>query len=307
MAPQNTNSPTSFGSQKRASNSMASPTGSTAPTAAGNPLESLYTSALQTNAGDYDSIMQQYKDIANKPLVSPTPIIPTTVGYSASPEFQKAMAGYSNLARTGGYSDADTQALRARGISPIRSIYASAQQGLNRQRALQGGYSPNYTAATARLSRDLSDQVSNVTTNVNAQLAQMIAEGKRAGLAGHGQLASGENLAKNEFNRINAETTNRTSEVNTARQLEVEKINADRQLQSVAGQQSLYGTTPALSNTFGNQVLQALQLIMQGQIAQPPIPVKSAGNMKGGMKIPTYGSPTGYSNDPYSTKMPVFG
>jgi hypothetical protein len=183
----------------------------------------LYNTAVGQQATDYGNIMKGYQNL------------------SSSPGYQNT----ANLAQTGGYSDADQAAIRERGISPIRSIYASAQQNVDRNKALQGGYSPNYGAVQAKMSRDMSTQIGDQTTKVNADLAQNIAQNKM-------QMAP-------QF--------------------------AAQAAQPLQNQQSLYGTTPALSNLFGNQALQAGQL--QNNINQAPA-------------ITPYGTP----NSPYSGTAP---
>lgn len=166
----------------------------------------LYNTAVEQQAGDYSSIMQQYKNLANGP----------------------AMANLGELASTGGYSEGDKANLRERGLGPIRSIYSSANRDVDRQKAIQGGYSPNYGAVKAKMARDLSTSIGDQVTKVNAGIADSVAN-NRVGLAG---------------------------------------TYANAQLQPVQGQQSLYGTTPALASTFGNQALQSAQL--QQNINQAP-------------------------------------
>ncbi len=166
----------------------------------------LYNTAVQQQAGDYGDIMSQYKNFSSNPAVQ----------------------NVNQLAQTGGYSDADQANIRERGISPIRSIYSSAMQNVDRQKALQGGYSPNYGAVQAKMARELSGSLSDASTNVNAQLAQNIAQNK----------------------------------------MSIAPTAANLAFQPIQGQQSLYGTTPALASTFGNQALQAGQL--QNQINQAP-------------------------------------
>ncbi len=106
---------------------------------------------------------------------------------SWDPEFRgaisKALGGYGSFAENGGFSPQDIQDIRARAISPTRSIYSRAQQDISRNRSLQG-FSPNYTAAKAKMTRDLSSQISDANVNANASIAQMIQQGKLAGLAG---------------------------------------------------------------------------------------------------------------------------
>jgi hypothetical protein len=158
----------------------------------------LYNTAVGQQAQDYGNIMAGYQNL------------PSTPGYQNT----------ANLAATGGYSDQDKEDIRARGISPIRSIYSSAQQNVDRNKALQGGYSPNYNATQAKMARDESQQISDATTNVNATLAQNIAQNK-IGLA---------------------------------------PTYAAQETAPLEGQKSLYGTTPALASTFGTQALQAANL-----------------------------------------------
>lgn len=177
----------------------------------------LYNTAIEQQAGDYGNIMNAYKGLQNGPAVQ----------------------NLQDLATTGGYSEADKQNIRERGISPIRSIYSSANRDIDRQRSLQGGYSPNYTASKAKMAREQSNIISDKVTDVNAQLAQNVAT-----------------------NRINTAGT-----------------YANAAIQPVQGQQSLYGTTPALASTFGNQALGAAQLqnqINQGNGSQQPLVRKPA-------------------------------
>jgi hypothetical protein len=166
----------------------------------------LYNTAVEQQAKDYDNIMSGYK------------------GFNSSAPMQN----FSELAATGGYSEQGKQDLRERGVSPIRSIYANANRDVDRQKALQGGYSPNYTAAKTKLARDLSQDIGDRVTSVNAGIAQNVAS-NRVGLA--------PGLASQSFAPL-------------------------------SGQASLYGTTPALANTFGNQAMNSAQL--QNQIYTSP-------------------------------------
>lgn len=105
--------------------------------------------------------------------------VPRQVG-----DYEDIMSGYKNFAETGGFSPQDTSNIRARAIAPTRAVYANAQRELGRSRALQGDYSPGYATAQARLSRDLSSGLSDANTNAEAAIAQMVQQGKLAGLSG---------------------------------------------------------------------------------------------------------------------------
>lgn len=85
---------------------------------------------------------------------------------------------------TGGYSDKDIQNLRARSLSPLVSTFSNANNEINRTRSLQGGYSPNTTAALAANARNLGYGAADASTNVEAGLADSIRQGKEWGATG---------------------------------------------------------------------------------------------------------------------------
>src|SRR5665213_861562 len=273
----------------------------------------VYGGSLATTGQNYDSLMGNYNDLLASSKASPiapissTPtqpninfapttaaqVSPSTTQYSQSGDTSTALGDLSGLASTGGYSDANIADLRARGVSPIRSVYANAQTNLDRQRTLQGGYSPGYTAATAKMARELSDSIAGQVTNVNAGLAQNIASNKLSAAPAYASAAGAEasrkagidtantsaiNTAASEnaaardnasqFNaqgNLNAQEANtKITQQNAANKLAVDQSNQgiaaknnQQLLDIIKSMQSLYGTTPALANTFGNQALAA--------------------------------------------------
>lgn len=101
------------------------------------------------------------------------------------------MAGYQGFANTGGYSPEDVASMRQRAQSGVTAAYGNTMQHLDRARALGGaGGSPNYIAAVSKANRELPQQLSDATTNVNATLAQQIASNKLQGLGGMTQAYS---------------------------------------------------------------------------------------------------------------------
>jgi hypothetical protein len=99
-------------------------------------------------------------------------------------------------------------------------------------------------------------------TGVNAELANSIRQGKLAGLSGMagvgGQMGG---LSSQEAGRmLQAGMANQNADLQ-AQQLSEQSLQALRQnqLAGLHGQTSLYGTTPALASTFGNQALNAYQ------------------------------------------------
>lgn len=95
-----------------------------------------------------------------------------------------SFGGFQDFAKTGGFSAADLANIRARAVSPVRAIYANAQQNVNRQRALQGGYSPGFGVLQARMAREQGQGISDASTNAEAAIAEMVQQGKLAGLQG---------------------------------------------------------------------------------------------------------------------------
>lgn len=247
----------------------------------GNPAT--FTAAATQQAKDYDTIMQQYKDLAAKfsqnPLttkpVSFSPIAPQTTTYAQSPDVTSSLASLKGLTDTGGYSAKDIQDIRERDISPIRSIYAQGEQELERNRALSGGYSPSFNATAAQMARDESQKISDVTTAANAGIAQNVAANKIAAAPSYASAAASANAAKtavdeqnaniiNQINQANQQLSTQIGEFNQGMDLQTQLANRGNILNTIGGQASLYGTTPALTSTFGNQVSQATQL-GQGQ------------------------------------------
>lgn len=311
------------------------PSTPTSPTSLfGNP--STFTAAANQQGSDYDTIMAQYDKIANNSFNSPNsgnvqapkgispssanfsntsfnpvsfnPIAAKTAKYSQSDDVTKSLSDLSNLVDTGGYSDADKEDIRARDISPIRSIYANAQENVNRSRALGGGYSPGSNVMQARMSREEADQVGNMNSKANADIAQAVAGNKIAAASPYASASAAANAAKTESDRHNADIVNQINqfnsqyglqagefnsqgktqndqfnsqgnlnsdefnsqsrmnadEFNNSMETSVAEANANRAtsmgLDALRGKASLYGTTPALTSLFGNQVGQAAQL-----------------------------------------------
>lgn len=281
----------------------------------GNPAS--FTAAARTQGNDYDAIMKSYRDFLNTNnagSLSPTNITPQNVSlpneviprevtptlspYSQSEDVTKSLADLSDLATTGGLSEGDIANIRARDISPIRSIYANAQRNVERQRALQGGNSPNFNAVQSKMAREESDIIGNKTTDVNAGIAEMVQRGKLSAAPAYASASSSEAARKAESNRINAEIVNQINEANAGRferantgninraldvntgnvtrNYESQVANTNRALQeslarrqaslsALEGMKSLYGTTPALTSLFGNQVSQAANISQNQQ------------------------------------------
>lgn len=131
--------------------------------------------------------------LIKKPVISPQkPVAPAVAPQPLTPTYTNpAQAGFAEFARTGGFSPTDLANIRARAVSPVRAVYANAMQNVNRQRALQGGYSPGYNVMQGRLARQQSSGISDAATNAEAGIAEMVQKGKLAGLQGLSSTAGG--------------------------------------------------------------------------------------------------------------------
>lgn len=234
-----------------------------------NPMNA-YRSAIPTQAKDYDEIMGGYRGLLNggnpeldslignyKDLMSKTGQMPSDVEYSDAPEMQEAFRKLREFSETGGLSDTEAGDLRARGISPIRAVYANMQRGMDRQRALSGGYSPNYNAAASRMARESSESIAGATQNVNAEIAKMRQEGRLKMAPEFSKLADSKNSLMNQIALQNQK--NKADWANQQNSLlsgmgDLINRKDDNKFNALKGMTSLYGTTPALVDTFGQQV-----------------------------------------------------
>lgn len=190
-----------------------------------NYLDQNYIDASNRGVQDYTGLQNGYNSLMQTP---------------ASHQNFGAYSGYQDFSKTGGYSPQDVSAIRARAIAPTRAVYTNAQDNIDRSRRLTGGYSPNYTAATAKLTRDLANSIGDQNTNVEAALADQIRQGKLAGLGG---------MTNIDADRMQENLGNRSA-----------------QLQAMGGATNLYGTAPGLQRAFANDMFQGNgnQLQLQG-------------------------------------------
>jgi len=221
---------------------------------------------------DYTDIMKRFRDIydsSTNPANSNykfNPYEAAQATYSRSPDTTAALASLNELSRTGGLSDADQQNLRARGVSPIRAQYATAQRDMDRQRRLNGGYSPNFGAVTSKMTRDQSSLIADQMDKVNANIAEMVQSGKLSAAPNYASAAQAESELKNKFELENAGAKNEANRFNASGMFESRKNQFNDRLSAAQGMTSLYGTTPARSNLYSGDALNNAQF--QNQVNQ---------------------------------------
>lgn len=264
------------------------------PTPMFNPKPNLPlpTSAAPANQGpvagvdnqqnDYTDLIGKYDaqigKISGRPTAVPhaaqgAPVSAVHTQYTEDPRHSAGMANLAEMAASGGYSAADKADLRARGVAPIRSAYASAKRDADRKRSIQGGYSPNAGAGSTRFAREQAGLVGDKISDVNAGIAEKVA-GNRTQLA-PAWTNAGANITgmQNSINAANAGADNNVNQFNAGMDLNYDQLNAgidqnnignqttqDNQVaQLLQGQAGLYGTTPGRAALFGNQALQGQQ------------------------------------------------
>ena len=210
-----------------------------------------YGRGSEMDFGDRANIMGKYNQIYGGSAPGGgggvSGFAPSHIGYNDPFNSYK---GFQEFSQTGGYSRPDIANMRARGISPIRASYANAEREIGRQRALQGGYSPNATSALSRMAREQGQLGADATQNVEAGLAEARNKGRLSGLAGMSDIEKQRLAADLEVGKFNA-SANMSAGASASG---ASAQNAENQLAALRGMTSLYGTTPGMSELFGNQV-----------------------------------------------------
>lgn len=234
-----------------------------------------YNAATEQAKADYGNIMGQYQNFQQGLKPTKFTYNPVTASAAQPKELgesygimREALPGYRDFANTGGYSAQDITDLRSRGVAPIRSVYGNSMMELDRARALGGNAgSPNYIAALSRAQRELPQQISDATQNVNAGLAQDIRQGKLAGLSGLSGIGSSMgSLASAQGGReLEAQLANQSADLRAQGMSEDSIQNMNRNtLSAISGRGSMYSATPGQASLFGNQAMNALG--MQGNL-----------------------------------------
>lgn len=259
--------------------------------------EAAYPRAIEQQAGDYDQIMQGYRnqlnqqdpdygDLMNRYRSSLTTMQqgPAQATYGETPQFQEAFGSARDLASTGGINATEEADMRSRGVSPIRAAYQNAARNMERQARIGGGRSANYNAAASRMAREQGESMAGALTNVNAGIAETRQRGRIAGTGNMTTMGEGSSNRMNEVGMANALARNRHGETMAnmyGGMGNLMQMNQNRRQNALQGMTSLYGTTPALVNTFGNQVQNAQQMA-QNQRRNPRPRMAGAGGMSSG-------------------------
>jgi hypothetical protein len=237
-----------------------------------NAFAQNYGQGSAQNIGDYTDIMNNYRAIATGAGTEgyggggggygAGGYTPFTVSYD---DPFNSYGGFQDFASTGGYSGADMANLRARGVSPIRAAYANAQRGIDTQRSLQGGYSPNAIAARVKMAREQGQSAADAVQNVEGGIVNQRNANKLSGLGGMSGIEGQRLGAQIDVGKYNADAMARAQAQNigagqagAAASAAAARAAMGDRLDALHGMTSLYGTTPGMSQLFGSQLLQGV-------------------------------------------------
>jgi len=228
-----------------------------------DPIAQLYdraNSEYDMQRADYGDIMRRFKDLydssSNAGNYRFNPVTAAQSSYNKSADTTAALASLRDLSETGGLSGADQQNLRARGMSPIRAQYATAQRDMDRQRRLNGGYSPNFGAVTSRMARDQSSLIADQMDKVNANIAQMVQSGKLSAAPNYASAAQAESELAHRVGMSNTAARNDANMFNAKGMIDARMQQRGDRMQAATGMTQLYGTTPARTAQSQNNALQ---------------------------------------------------
>lgn len=222
-----------------------------------------------------DMFRNYYQDAANRGIGERQNILQN---------MEPVRAGYQNFANTGGYSQGDISNMRARALAPTTGVYDSALRNVERQKSMQGGYSPGFGTLMARMAREKSQSLNDANIGVEASLADMIHQGKLQGLQGLGgvnQQAIGlYGAAPGEANMFGNQVLQGTNQLN-------ESLGQSNQLnQAAAGQQIAASQLPGKFQSAMGNISSGLGVVGQiGGMAYPWLNPMSGG-MSGGFNRP---------------------
>lgn len=238
-----------------------------------DPIAQLYdraNSEYDMQRGDYTDIMKRFRDLydrsGNSANYAFNPTTADQATYRKSPDTTAALASLRDLSETGGLSGTDQQNLRARGVSPIRAQYATAQRDMDRQRRLNGGSSANFGAVTSKMTRDQSSLIADQMDKVNANIAQMVQSGKLSAAPNYASAAQAESELASKFELSNTAARNDANMFNAKGMLDSRMQQRGDRMQAATGMTQLYGTTPARTALTQNNALQNAEF--QNQMKQ---------------------------------------
>jgi hypothetical protein len=94
------------------------------------------------------------------------------------------IAGYKDIGRTGGWSDADKANVRLKASRTPTAFYTNLRNDMERRKNATGGYAPGFGASAARNTRESARAAADATLDSEVGIADSVRSGKLAGLSG---------------------------------------------------------------------------------------------------------------------------
>jgi hypothetical protein len=135
----------------------------------------------------------------------------------------------------------------------------------------------------------MADTIGQRETDINATIAENVARNRLSGAGALATASEESDRARMAREQANTDIVNQINQLNESIRLQVQAANNQNLLASAEGMKSLYGTTPALTSMFGQQVSDATRLGQNQQQINKQNPAPQS--ISGGMRVrPQYGS-----------------
>lgn len=181
----------------------------------------------------------------------------------------RALPGYEELAKTGGYSDADRANIRSRGAETGSAIFGNLRNEMARRGAVTGGYNPGGSASMARLAREQGIAAGKGARDTELGISESARQGKLAGLGGMKEIGSlgyggvsdiantrQSVLAQNVDAENTAAARNAAAAASSGSRADDERRYAMQlQMQGLGGLQDMYGQSPAETSRYDDMLL----------------------------------------------------
>lgn len=226
-----------------------------------------FQNAYNQGQQGYNDIMSGYQGYMNglapgySSFMSGLSGMGSNAGLGNQGEIGSAMRGYQGFADNGGFSPESIQNFQAQAQAPVRAAYQQANNQLQTNRGLMGGYSPNFAAASSQMARQQAQQMAQANIGSNAAIDQMVQQGKLAGLGGLSSTA-----LQNQGQGLQASAINNQFGLGRAG-LGLQGLGQQGQqgLGALSGMNSLYGATPGLAGLYGSMLQGNTGQQLQGQ------------------------------------------
>lgn len=195
---------------------------------------------------------------------------------------------YKDFADTGGFKPGELDRFRQQAMLPTIGAFNTAVRNLDRNKAVTGGYSPNYNASVAEAFREQGRQLSDAALGAENSITNLVQQGRQFGTKGYTDTAQVKVQARMAVQQLdnqmkeaglagmtdiektrlqaeleNAQLNQNASAANSSAQSRRAEFMAGLPLEALRGLTGLYGTAPAATEAAAHDQL-ALEQLSQG-------------------------------------------